>query len=160
MYTKPAILWLWIIVSDYYSILAILLIFTISFSQCFAMFHLSCSASFADPSFARFDNYFFHSFTFVLQDLQGLANKVSQGLEGFCNRQFADVSPNLKNCTAGTIGPFYWALELRAEWPTHYAWTQQRIHTASLWHHSTGVYNSFKNQRLRFWISLKLVLNW
>ena len=41
-----------------------------------------------------------------------------------------------KNTTACAVRPFYWALELRSEWPTHFAWTQQRIYTASPWHHS------------------------
>ena len=48
---------------------------------------------------------------------------------------------------ACAVGPFCWALELGAEWPTHYAWTTQGNYSASLWHHITspiGPYNQFK----------------
>ena len=36
-----------------------------------------------------------------------------------------------KHSTACTVGPFYWTLELGAEWQTHYAWTPQRTHDLS-----------------------------
>ena len=49
----------------------------------------------------------------------------------------------------------------RAEWPTHYSWTPQRIYTASPWHHSTGlsvgVGSTISWKKLRF--HLKWVLN-
>ena len=42
----------------------------------------------------------------------------------------------------------YDALELGVEWPTRYAWTLQRIYTASLWYQSTGLYHSFRKAKI------------
>ena len=63
-------------------------------------------------------------------------------------RQYHIIST--KNTNACSIGPFYWALELGAEWQTQYAWTPQRIYTASPWHHSTvtGLYHQQSGERI------------
>ena len=53
------------------------------------------------------------------------------------NNQIICKKNNCQRCQA--LLQFYWALELCAEWQTHYVWSMQRIYIASLqvWHHST-----------------------
>ena len=46
--------------------------------------------------------------------------------------------------------------ELGADWPTHNAWTQQRIYTDCLWHHSTWPYNSFTKAEIPLKVGFEL----
>ena len=78
-----------------------------------------------------------------------------------CQRQSHIISS--KNTTACTVGPFYWAIEFKAEQPPHYAWTQQRIYTALPAHDITVQGSTVHLKRLRFlwkWVLNRIDIIW
>ena len=67
-----------------------------------------------------------------------------------CQRQ-SHIIPS-KSTSACSVRPYFWALELWAEWPTYFAWTLQKFIIPS--HHITVQGSTISSRRLKIMLEI------